>query len=240
MRAGRSAGGEAGERRGDRDDREVQATDHDPRSRGHGPLRQAQGGPALHPRQGRVHRRPGPAGHALAGHRPQPVCARQDQEHRQRPRRSRSRAWLAVDHRQGPGEATGSTGCRPWPATCRWCCPSTLSCTRRRRWPRSSRPPLRRRRRRRRREGGLRAAAGHRRSVQGAWNPARSSSAPTGGRRSRTTTSGTGSRATRRPPTPPSRPPRSGRARTSTSRASTWPRSRPVAASPTGTPSTGT
>ena len=125
-------------RRGDRDDR-GSGHDHDLRSRGHGSLRQAQGGPALHPRQGRVHRRPGPAGHALAGHRAQPLRARQDPGHRQPPRRSRSPAWPPSSPAR-TSRATSSTGCRPWPATCRWSCPSIRSCTRARRWPPSSPP----------------------------------------------------------------------------------------------------
>ena len=37
----------------------------------------------------------------------------------------RSRASLAVDHRQGPGRLQARTGCRRSPATCRWCCRST-------------------------------------------------------------------------------------------------------------------
>ena len=73
----------------------------DPRGRGHGPLRQAQGGPALHPRQGRVHRGRQPAGPAVARHRPLAVRPREDQVDRrdrgaQDPGRRRRR------HRQGP------------------------------------------------------------------------------------------------------------------------------------------
>ena len=59
--------------------------------------------------------------------------------------------------------------------------------------------PLRGRRRRGRGPGRLRAAAGHRRPAQGARGRTRSSSGPTVARTSRTTTSGTGSRATRAP-----------------------------------------
>ena len=69
--------------------------------------------------------------------------------------------------------------------------------------------PLRRRRRRRRGPRRLRAAAGHRRPAQGARGR-RARPPPRPRRRtSRTTTSGTGNRATGRPPTRPSPPPRS-------------------------------
>ena len=61
---------------------EPRPNSHQSRDRGHGPLRQAQGRPAVHPWSGRVHRRREPAGPALARYRAQPVCARHDQGHR--------------------------------------------------------------------------------------------------------------------------------------------------------------
>ena len=95
--------------------------------------------------------------------------------------------------------------------------------------------PLHRRRRRRRGGGRVRAAAGDRRSRSRRSSPARRSCAPTR-RTRRTTTSSTGRRATGPPPTRPSpRPDVTVASRTSTCRASTSPRSRPAAASPTST-----
>ena len=104
--------------------------------------------------------------HGLDGHRPQPVRPREDQVHR-RVRGPRDAGRARRDHRQGPREGRASTGCRRSPATSRWCCRSTRSCTRPRRSPRSSRETryqaadaiqavVRR----------LRAAAGRRRPVQ--------------------------------------------------------------------------
>ena len=74
----------------------------------------------------RVHRRRRPAGHALARHRPLAVRPRDDQGHRRVARRSRSRA----SSRSSPAPTSrrpASTGCRPSPATSRWCCrPTTV------------------------------------------------------------------------------------------------------------------
>ena len=55
-------------------------------------------------------------------------------------RRSRSRASLAVITGKDLERLQARTGCRPSPATSRWCCRRTRSCTRRRRSRRSSRP----------------------------------------------------------------------------------------------------
>ncbi len=134
-------------------------------------------------------------------------------------------------------EKAGSTGCRPSPATSRWCCRPTRSCTRARRSRRSSRPtatppPT----------AWLRCWSTTSRCRSWSTRTRRSratrrSCARIAARTSRTTTSGTGSRAT--PPRPMRRSPlpMSASRRTSTSRASTWRRSRRAAASPTGTPS---
>ena len=94
--------------------------------------------------------------------------------------------------------------------------------------------PLRRRRRRGRGRGRLRPAAGRGRIPSRRWSRARRCCAPTS-RTRRTTTSSTGRRATARHGRRRSRTPTSWSSSTSTSRASTWPRSRPAAASPPST-----
>ena len=68
---------------------------------GHGPFDEAQGGPALHPGQGAVHRGRHPPEHGLDGHRPEPVRPRDDQVHR-RDRGPGDAGRARGDHRQGP------------------------------------------------------------------------------------------------------------------------------------------
>ena len=137
------------------------------RSRGHGPFRQAQGGPALHPRAGRVHRRRQPAGPALARHRPQPVRPRADQVDR-RVRGPQGPGRRRRGHRQGPRGLQAPLDADPGrrhadgaPGGHRH-----VPVAGGRRGHRDV--PLRRGGRRRRRHGRLRAAAGRRRPVQGA------------------------------------------------------------------------
>ena len=89
---------------------------------GHGALDEAQGGSALHPRQGQLRRRHRAAGHALHGHRPQPVSRTRRSSQIDTRRRSRSRACSrSSPARRWP--STTSTGCRRSCRTPRWCCP---------------------------------------------------------------------------------------------------------------------
>ena len=224
----------SGERRHD-DRRSAPRAPHQPRDRGHGPLRQAQGGPALHPRRRRVHRRRQPARPAVAGHRPQPVCPRDDQGHRRHRgaegpgRRSRSSTgkdlegyklhWmptLAGDMQMVPADRHGHV---PEPGGRGG----------------HRHVPLRRRRRRRRRPRRLRAAAGRHRPAQGArGGRARPAPGPRRGQAEQPHLA-LGIRRRRQGRRRPRRVRGPGQASTSTSRASTSPRSRRAAASPTGT-----
>ena len=208
------------------------------RSRRHGPLDEAQGGPALHPRPGQLRRRRQAPRHALPGHRAQPLRAREDQDHRHREGAGHP-GRAGGDHRRGPREvqpaldadadvghadgpagrkgdvpgAGGRGGASPPTATSRPTASTrSRSTTSRCRW----------------------SSIRTRRS-----SPARRCCAPTR-RTRRTTTSGTGRRATATATDKRvRRSRRHGRSRTSTSRASTSPRSRPAAASPTSTRSNG-
>ena len=153
------------------------------------------------------------------------------------PRRSRSRAsW-----RSSPAPTSrrpACTGCRPSPATSRWCCRPTPSCTRPRRSPRSSR-----------RRATSPPTASPRSTVEYEPLPVivdplkalepdafvlRPDRGPRQGEQPHLAL-GVGRQGGRR--RGPRRRRGHGRARTSTSRASTSPRSRRAAASPTGTPS---
>ena len=166
-RPGRLGRAGRGRLSGRHDDDDRSTAPDDPRSRGHGPLGQAQGGPAVHPRRRRVHRRRQPAGQlwldivrspyahatikgidateALKVPGVAAVVTGKDLEGYEPPldadprRRHADGAADRHGHVPGPG---GRGGHRD--------------------------EPLRRRRRRRRGPGRLRAAAGHRRPVQGA------------------------------------------------------------------------
>ena len=140
---------------------------HQRRDRGHGPLGQAQGRPALHPRPGRVHRRRQPARPALARHRPQPVRPRHDQGHR-RHRGAQDPGRPRGHHRRRPREGRAPLDADPRRRQ------ADGAPDRHRHVPvaggrRGRRDDqVHRGRRRRRGHGRLRAAAGHRRPAQGA------------------------------------------------------------------------
>ena len=118
-RSGRDDRSHAGWLKERRDD-DGDAPDHS-RSRWHGPLGQAQGGSAVHPRQARIHRRRQPARSALARHRPGPYARTPDQvdrrsrlESRSRRRRDRQgprglQAPLDADPRRRPADGARST-----------------------------------------------------------------------------------------------------------------------------------
>ncbi len=140
-------------------------TPHDLRDGWHGPLGQAQGRPADDPRPGRVHRRRQPAGPAVAGHRPQPVRPRDDQGDR-RERGAQDPGRPGRDHRQGsrglqaPLDADAGRRHADGASDRHGHVPGPGS----RRGHRDHQ--VHRRRRRGRGARRLRAAAGHRRSVQ--------------------------------------------------------------------------
>ena len=173
--------------------------------------------------------------HGLDGHRPQPVRPREDQVDR-RDRGPGDAGRARRDHRQGPREGRASTGCRRSRATSRWCCRSTRSCTRPRRSRRSS-PQTRYQ------------AADAINAVYVDYEPLPVVDRPVQGARARCAgaAQGPGRGQAEQPhlalgvrrrgprPTPRSRRRTRSSRSTSTSRASTSPRSRPAAASPTGT-----
>ena len=126
-------------RRGDRDDRRT-GHDHDLEVGGMGHSGQAQGRPALHPRQGRVHRRRQPA-RACSGWTSSAAPTPTPRSRASTPpRRSTIPGVARRHHRQGPREVQAPLDADPACRTRRWCCPSTRSCTRPRRWRRSSPP----------------------------------------------------------------------------------------------------
>ena len=211
---------------------------HQRRDRGHGPLGQAQGRPAVHPRPGRVHRRRQPAGPALARHRAQPVRPRDDQGHR-RDRGAEDPGRPRGHHRRGPREGRAPLDADPRGRQADGAPDRRPSCTRRRKSPRSSPRPSTSRPTASPRSSSTTSPCPSSSTRTRRWSRAPPCSARTAARTRPTTTSGTGSPATRPRPTPRWPRPRSASPRTSTSRASTSPRSRPAAASPTGMPTRG-
>ena len=160
----------------------------------------------------------------------------------------RSRAIDATEALKIPGvlavitgkdleKATASTGCRRSPATSRWCFRSTPSCTSHRKSRRSSPRPSTSRRTASRPCCRLRAAAGHRRSVQGARAGRVRPSPRPRARQGQQPHVALGIRRRAEADAALAAADVTGSPRTSTSRASTSPRSRPAAASRTGTPS---